>query len=58
MVYNLSDQFNSYFKDEDYFNNLLEIVNILNKLELDIPIYDYVSFKEVNKDMCLKFVKP
>lgn len=58
MVYNLSDQFNSYFKDEDYFNNLLEIVNILNKLELDILIYDYVSFKEVNKDMCLKFVKP
>ena len=58
MVYNLSDQFNSYFKDEDYFKNLLEIVNILNKLELDIPIYDYVSFKEVNKDMCLKFVKP
>lgn len=58
MVYNLSDQFNSYFKDEYYFNNLLEIVNILNKLELDIPIYDYVSFEEVNKDMCLKFVKP
>lgn len=57
IVYNLSDQFNSYFKDEDYFNNLLEIVKILNKLGLDIPIYDYVSFKEINKDKCLKFVK-
>lgn len=42
--------------DEDcikYLYNLKEMIEILNKLSIDIPIYDFSAMKEINKEKVL-----
>jgi len=58
IIFNLEKLLTLYVDKADYYLNILyNIVSLLNELELEIPIIDYYTEKEINKQKVLSIKK-
>lgn len=58
ILFNLEKLINTYDnKNNTYFNLLCDLVRILNELNITIPIIDYYTSKEINKQKVLSLLK-
>jgi len=58
ILYNFDKLVTTYSKESSYYLNVLfDLVTLLNELELTIPIIDYYTKKEINKQKVLSLSK-